>query len=163
MREDLDKRLCAEFPLLYRDRHGDKMKTCMCWGFPGDGWFHLLYRLSAKLEPLIAAQPEEKRAVAAQVKEKFGGLRFYMDFATKEMNSLINEAELEALRTCEMCGVPGEQRSGGWIKTLCNWCVDERKREMKALADKYKAQQRERERAEKYREQERKRKEEKGE
>ena len=142
MREDLDKRLCAEFPLLYRDRHGDKMKTCMCWGFPGDGWFHILYRLSAKLEPLIAAQPEEGRAVAAQVKEKFGGLRFYMDFATKEMNSLISEAELEALRTCEMCGVPGEQRSGGWIKTLCDHCAGERQREREKEAERYRERMR---------------------
>lgn len=144
MREDLDKRLCAEFPLLYRDRHGDKMKTCMCWGFPGDGWFHILYRLSAKLEPLIAAQPEKERAVAAQVKEKFGGLRFYMDFATKEMNRLINETELEAMRTCEMCGVPGEQRLGGWIKTLCDHCADERQREREAEAERYRERMRKR-------------------
>ena len=146
MREDLDKRLCAEFPLLYRDRHGDKMETCMCWGFPGDGWFHILYRLSAKLEPLIAAQPEEKRAVAAQVKEKFGGLRFYMDGKqTKEIRDLVNKAESEALVTCEMCGVPGEQRSRGWIKTLCDWCQDRRQREREAEAERYRERQRERE------------------
>lgn len=137
MREDLDRRLCAEFPLLYRDRHGDKMKTCMCWGFPGDGWFHILYDLSSKLEPLIEAQPEEQRAVAAQVKEKFGILRFYLDFGTKEMAELIREAEVKSATTCEMCGVAGQKRSDGWIKVRCDWCEARHKEEREELARKY--------------------------
>lgn len=124
MREDLDRRLCAEFPLLYRDRHGDKMETCMCWGFPGNGWFHLLYELSSKLEPLIEAQPEDQRAVAVQVKEKFGTLHFYLDFGTEEMNKLIREAETKSSVTCETCGVPGRRREGGWLKTRCDWCQE---------------------------------------
>ena len=138
MREDLDKRLCAEFPLLYRDRHGDKMATCMCWGFPGDGWFHLLHELSSKLEPLIAAQPENERAVAAQVKEKFGTLRFYLDYGTEEMEALIREAQAKSAVTCERCGVRGENRSnGGWLKTLCDWCHERRLEDMREYREKH--------------------------
>jgi len=131
MREDLDRRLCAEFPLLYRDRHGDEMKTCMCWGFPGNGWFHLLHELSSRLEPLIEAQPEDERAAAVQVKEKFGVLCFYIVDETNEMRELIRQAEAKSATVCEHCGIPGERRGGNWIKTLCDWCHARRERERK--------------------------------
>ena len=55
------------------------MQTCMSWGFECmDGWFLLLRNLSLGLEALILAMPEEERKPfrAAQVKEKFGTLRF---------------------------------------------------------------------------------------
>ncbi len=39
MKEELDKKLVEAFPLLYGDRNAPMQTTCMCWGFPGDGWF----------------------------------------------------------------------------------------------------------------------------
>lgn len=133
MKKELDERLCREFPLLYHDRRGDPGKTCMVWGFPGDGWFAILHELSSGLEPLIAAQPDGERACASQVKEKFGGLRFYMDGpTTKEMAQLVREAERKATTTCEQCGVRGESCTvGGWIKVLCPWCHAQRVEKMK--------------------------------
>jgi hypothetical protein len=59
---------------------------------------------------------------ASQIKEKFGGLRFYMTHATDKMYDLINEAERKSYTTCEVCGAPGEERGGGWIRTLCDEC-----------------------------------------
>jgi len=59
---------------------------------------------------------------ASQVKEKFGGLRFYMTSATNEMYDLISKAENKASETCEACGQPGEERNGGWVLTLCDEC-----------------------------------------
>jgi hypothetical protein len=60
MTEDKDKKLVAAFPLLYADRNASMRSTCMCWGFScGDGWFDLIWRLSEKLERLIAAIPDE--------------------------------------------------------------------------------------------------------
>lgn len=61
-----------------------------------------------------------------QVKEKFGGLRFYtggvnQEYATEFFNQ-VQVAEEESFRTCENCGNPGKPRTGGWIKTLCNDC-----------------------------------------
>lgn len=218
MREDLDKQLVMDFPLLYADRHGSAQETCMCWGFPGDGWEPVIRELSEKLEAAIQKELDEnpdmdcmcghakdehdadgncevfwmvpygikqprgylyprskgkvskallpairywrlnlrpkiikvvnklgvflaeklgiKKRVdcgcpgyrpnhprAAQVKEKFGGLRFYMTHYTDEMSALIREAEQKAEQTCEVCGVVGESRGGGWIKTLCDSCA----------------------------------------
>jgi predicted HicB family RNase H-like nuclease len=61
---------------------------------------------------------------AAQVKEKFGGLRFYMTSGTDEIYNLISEAEAKSRETCEECGKPGEERSMPWIRTLCDSCYE---------------------------------------
>ena len=58
-----------------------------------------------------------------QIKEKFGGLRFYCDFEWG-----LDESKLEerSLSICEECGRPGELRTIGWWKTLCDSCADAR-------------------------------------
>ena len=145
MKTELDKQLCEEFPLLYADRNATMYETCMCWGFPGDGWFDIIYELSSQLEPLIQKWIDENpencirckkhknehdgdcefkllHPRAAQVKEKFGGLRFYMDYATKEMNKLVSKTESKSYVTCEYCGKEGKETGSGWIKTLCQEC-----------------------------------------
>jgi len=72
MKPELDEALVRDFPGLYARRGTDMRETAMCWGFEcGDGWEPLIRRLSEKLEPI--------GAVASQVKEKYGGLRFYIE------------------------------------------------------------------------------------
>jgi hypothetical protein len=56
---------------------------------------------------------------AVQVKEKFGGLRFYTNGATDIQDAYITFAEMISVRTCEVCGKPGKRTSDGWIRTLC--------------------------------------------
>lgn len=127
MKDKLDEALVKDFPNLYRDRHTDMMTTCMCWGFPGDGWEPLIRKLSAKLEKLILDLPEDdrKECCASQVKEKFGTLRFYMSSSNKEMEALIDEAEAESAVTCEHCSAPGKLRQRSWWLTLCDTCDTE--------------------------------------
>jgi len=134
MDEEKDKDLCTKYPNLYRDRHADMRHTCMCWGFTcGDGWYELIDKLSAALETEIvklkeSGVPVEQLPVAAQVKEKFGGLRCYVDNATEEMYKLIEAAEEKSFTICEDCGgAEGELRGGGWLRTLCDACNAERK------------------------------------
>ncbi len=124
MRKDLDEALVRDFPNLYRDRHADMTQTCMCWGFPGDGWEPLIRRLSEKLEAMILQLPEDQRdgCCASQVKEKFGGLRFYMSAYVPAISELIDAAEAESLVTCESCGAPGTVAGKSWIKCLCDAC-----------------------------------------
>ena len=55
-----------------------------------------------------------------QIKEKFGGLRFYYDGGDDRISGMETMAEIWAGQTCETCGNKGERRSGGWIRTLCN-------------------------------------------
>lgn len=151
MSPEHDKELCRKFPLLYRDRNGDRHKTLMNFGFcVKDGWYPIIYELSASLEPLIKAQhgsyvlfkckvalykalkrigfkvivPQKQSACAMQVKEKFGGLRFYMSGPqTKEMALLIRQAEEKSFNTCETCGKSGTLRTDRrWVLTLCDDC-----------------------------------------
>lgn len=122
MKKELDEQLCHEFPNLYRERGLPMTDTCMCWGFEfGDGWFQLVYDLSQKLEALILKEPETDRGQysCGQAKEKFGGMRFYMNSATDEMNRIIDDTEVLSTKTCETCGKPGEIVRTGWWKTTC--------------------------------------------
>jgi hypothetical protein len=61
-----------------------------------------------------------KVPVAVQVKEKFGGLRFYVQAATDKHYQYINFAESMSYRTCEECGNPGKTYTDGWHMTLCD-------------------------------------------
>jgi hypothetical protein len=61
-----------------------------------------------------------KVPVASQVKEKFGGLRFYVQAATKEHYNYISFAESMSYRTCESCGADGKTYTDGWHTTLCD-------------------------------------------
>ena len=59
MDQELDRKLVEDFPLLYRNRYGDMRTTCMVWGFPGRGWFDIIYELSEKLENKIRKLPPD--------------------------------------------------------------------------------------------------------
>lgn len=65
-----------------------------------------------------------------QVKEKFGGLRFYaMGERLKEVMPLIQAAEARSYQVCEYCGQDGQglvTTEGRWLKTLCKPCRDKR-------------------------------------
>ena len=122
MRSDLDAALVRDFPNLYRDRHGDTRKTRMCDGFPGDGWEPLIRRMSERIEPFCAGTD----LCAVQVKEKFGGLRVYLESSRPipdEVEAAVDAAALESQRTCEECCAPGIPRGVVWILTLCADCA----------------------------------------
>jgi len=56
-----------------------------------------------------------------QVKEKFGGLRFYINEGTSEIHQRIVKAEIESMKICEITGNPGKLRTDiAWYKTLCD-------------------------------------------
>ena len=60
-----------------------------------------------------------------QVKEKFGGLRFYIDGGDDEIYGMIGLAESLSYRTCEFCGTTKDVgQTQGWIITCCKACVD---------------------------------------
>jgi hypothetical protein len=70
---------------------------------------------TAKLEEETLKVP-----VAVQVKEKFGGLRFYVQAATDKHYQYISFAESMSYRTCESCGAAGKTYTDGWHTTLCD-------------------------------------------
>jgi hypothetical protein len=96
----------------FLQRHG--LARPYCGASFGPGWTKLLDALVVDLKKL------EWDGQVDQIKEKFGGLRFYVGDANHAIYERIDDAERESLRTCEECGAPGKVRGGGWIKTLCD-------------------------------------------
>ena len=142
MRDELDTLLCDRYPKIFAERHSSKMETCMCWGFEhGDGWFDIINALCANIQHYIdwshkdiefdikwnEENPDDQRevrdpvpqVVAIQVKEKFGTLRFYYQGGDDYIDGMVRMAEAMTELTCEVCGKPGTQTDGGWIRTLC--------------------------------------------
>lgn len=75
-------------------------------------------------EEVLVTEPRDIRqpctqVVAAQVKEKFGTLRFYYDGGDDTIDGMARMAESMSGVTCEECGKPGTRTGGGWIKTAC--------------------------------------------
>lgn len=103
----------------------------------GEGWFENVKELCAKLEAFLSklTKEEQKAFQIAQCKEKFGGLRFYVDYPPgneslyNQINELIKEAEEKCSKTCEACGAPGTLKTDRWWRTLCEDCENKRIRQ----------------------------------
>ena len=116
MRKELEQKLVERWPTWFKTE-GDIRYTLMPRGFThDDGWFDILWRLCEDLEPLVAKFEQEtgSQFEVLQVKEKFGGLRFYVNCRRNEaIRQRIGIAADESFRTCEVCGQPGTP-AGDW-------------------------------------------------
>lgn len=86
----------------------------LVFSWVGPGWHPFLEDL---LDDLFALGWDGR---VAQVKEKFGTLRFYVGGTTDEQYAAIRAAEKKSAVICEECGAPGKLRSGSWLKTYCD-------------------------------------------
>tara|TARA_Y100000034_G_scaffold8165_2_gene8920 strand:+ start:2468 stop:2905 length:438 start_codon:yes stop_codon:yes gene_type:complete len=126
MKKENEDKLKAAFPQIFTDLQDcTAMESCMAWGVAvGEGWYDLIYNLC---EQIMALDPP-KDFKAAQVKEKFGGLRFYTSgHGSKEIFALIDEAERRSYTICEDCGSEENVSCDGrpsWVTTLCNSCAE---------------------------------------
>ena len=122
MRDELERRLVERWPTWFNVQ-GDIRETLMPLGFThGDGWFDLVWRLCERLEPVVAAEEAESGRPfhVLQVKEKFGGLRFYPNYNNDAIYALIEAAEIESLHTCEICGRPGKRSGASSFQISCD-------------------------------------------
>ena len=123
--------LYDKYPEIFRDHNKSMQETCMCWGFEcSDGWFNLINKLCSDIYSIM--KKHGILVVADQVKEKFGGLRFYIHIDGDTHQSiydkvyeLIDKAEEKSFRICEVCGAEGEVRGKQWLTTRCDKCYDE--------------------------------------
>jgi hypothetical protein len=121
MHKDLEQRLVERWPHWF-NTGGDIRLTAMPRGFEhGDGWFDIVWGLCEDIEPLVKKLEQEIgcQFEVQQVKEKFGGLRFYVNHANDDICRRIETAIKESFRTCEVCGQRGELRGELCIRTLC--------------------------------------------
>jgi hypothetical protein len=84
-----------------------------------DGWYPLIEEL---LGQIVKAKPSKDFKIV-QIKEKFGGLRVYVNGFTDEIRKLIDTYADRSFKTCEWCGKTKNvklRRRTGVIKTLCD-------------------------------------------
>lgn len=89
----------------------------------GKGWYWLLDNLMDSITSYCKNNNKEFPKVV-QIKEKFGGLRFYANDTDSNIDGMIWFAEDLSYNICENCGSTDnvEQTKGGWISTLCETC-----------------------------------------
>lgn len=113
------------------------------------GWGDVIYQYLVVLDKNIKAHHAENRFITEQVKEKFGGLRWYFTFAPLEgditdkkyeddykwqeaIQDIIWELEVETEKVCCECGTTENvQCYGSWIHFACPECEFKRQEEIK--------------------------------
>jgi hypothetical protein len=114
--EEFSKRMEEIYPKMFAEPYG---------GFAvGAGWWPIIESLCANIQAHTDWREKQGKPVpqvtVEQIKEKFGGLRFYYRGGDDYILGLIQMAESWAAHSCETCGAPGKRRGGGWIRTLCD-------------------------------------------
>jgi hypothetical protein len=85
-----------------------------------EGWNQLIDHLCEDIDKKNA------EVSVNQIKEKFGGLRFYVDILNspdanpEEVYELISDYEDKSYHICEVCGESGKLYAKGWHQTLCD-------------------------------------------
>jgi hypothetical protein len=114
--ETFAKKMEMQFPKMFEGKYG---------GFAvSKGWWPILEKLCSNIQHHIDWKNRETEVVpqvaVEQIKEKFGGLRFYYQGGDEYIHGMVTMAESWADLACEECGAIGKRRNGGWIRTLCD-------------------------------------------
>jgi hypothetical protein len=130
--ETFAKRMEKSYPKMYAGKYG---------GFAvGKGWYPIIERLSSNIQQHLEWKNREiqvvPQVVVEQIKEKFGGLRFYYQGGDDNVAGMVRMAEAWADVACEECGGIGKRRGGGWVRTLCDKHEDERNARIEEQAKK---------------------------
>ena len=115
------ERLQTDYPAMFANPYGGVTV--------GPGWWPIIKSLCRQIQHHIDWKNEQHekygrgegcpQVTVAQIKEKFGGLRFYYSGGDDYIEAMVELAEYLSDVTCDVCGAPGEKRGGGWIATRC--------------------------------------------
>lgn len=93
------------------------------------GWYGLLDKVCSTVEQYLTEEKQKNSDTVfevLQIKEKFGGLRFYYTVQTnneilfKNIQTVIDKAEDDSYGICQITGRPGALCKKGWyFMTLC--------------------------------------------
>jgi len=146
--------LFTQYPSLFTEVHNAELENDaqrkpwpISFGVScGNGWFKIIDELCALITHALNQFNERHKTQVSlrvvQVKEKFGGLRFYytwspgqsgvipedlspkIDRLKSRIEGACQLAENLSLFTCELCGSPAECTTEGWYHTTCAVCVE---------------------------------------
>ena len=106
----------------------------------GDGWISLIEEaktIIAKYNQKLKEEDLDTEPLEfIQIKEKWGGLRIYLNYYVPEIADQIHELESKSLNICEHCGTNKNVKrdwTHGWIMTLCDKCREEELEQFNSL------------------------------
>jgi hypothetical protein len=119
-----------KYPKIFEPYNGNP--NGINWHGVPEGWLPIIDKLCVCIQSYIdnhVSYTKDGRYKPAQIrcsqmKEKFGGLRFYTDGHDEVIEGMIKMAEHLCDNTCQDCG--SEEDLGmttGWISVLCRNCV----------------------------------------
>jgi hypothetical protein len=122
--------LIRKYPLIFETYPGNPMGINW-YGLP-EGWIPVVDKLCGSIQSYIdrynryteEGPIKPQQVTCTQMKEKFGGLRFYTNGHDDIVEGMISMAEYICENTCQDCG--SEEDLGitqGWISVLCRQCV----------------------------------------
>lgn len=126
MKKELQNKLYKKYPKIFAQKNLGPRETLMCFGFEcGDGWYWLIDGLCSSLQ-WHTDKNSYPQVEAIQVKEKFGGLRFYTNNIDDYLSGYIAFAETLSYKICDKCGTTNNiTTTKGWIRTICKECLAE--------------------------------------
>jgi hypothetical protein len=117
MQEQLDALLCTRYPAIFTTggSAGQHLFGFEC----GDGWFTLIDGACELIQRHIETDGVQPLR-ALQVKQKFGGLRFYYRYGSDYAAAVVDLTESLSPHVCEVCGAVGKTVVlFGWMQTRC--------------------------------------------
>lgn len=94
-----------------------------------DGW-RIAFgdELLEKLTAMLREHGALKQYRIADIKEKYGSLRWYDFGAPAEVTGMLTEYSKASARICGKCGKPAQWISKGWIAPYCDTCARQSRR-----------------------------------
>ncbi len=88
------------------------------------GWLNLFQRLCHDIDEALG--PDKRGFRWTEIRQKYGGLRLYYELprgdeaVARQVDKLVELAELQSEKTCEVCGATGEiEHQDFWLDCLC--------------------------------------------
>jgi hypothetical protein len=122
--------LINKYPKIFKDYEGNPGRVNW-YGVP-KGWLDIVDELCGAMQNYIDSytrytkegptKPEQVTCI--QMKEKFGGLRFYTNGHNDFIEGMIMMAEYKCSNTCQDCGSKEDiGMTSGWISVFCRSCA----------------------------------------
>lgn len=119
-----------KYPQIFENYEGNPDRVN--WMDVPQGWLPIIDKLCGSIQSYIdntvrftkEGKVRPQQITCSQMKEKFGGLRFYTNGHDDVIEGMITMAEYMSDNTCEECG--SEEDLGltsGWITVKCRNCI----------------------------------------
>jgi hypothetical protein len=124
------EQLIVKYPKIFKQYEGNP--GMVNWLDLPSGWVPIIDMLCNSIQNYVDnfvrytkdGQYRPQQVTCVQMKEKFGGLRFYTDGNDEHVDGMIYMAEVMAYNTCQDCSSQEDiGRTQGWITTLCRNCA----------------------------------------